>query len=151
MRLLERLLIVLALIVFAALTVWTQFEQDTPAERPVTDTGRRDPDYYIENFTTTGMDETGQRRYTLKAERLVHYPDDNTALLDKPHLIQYPAGQAPTHTYAESGWVSSDGEEVLLVGNVRVIRGAQAGDPGGVATSDRMRVLLKKGTLKKER
>jgi len=150
MRLLERLLVAVALVVFAALTVWTQFEQDDQKDKHPAAQGRRDPDYYIEQFTTTGMDEDGTRRYTLKADRLVHYPDDNTALLDKPHLIQYPPGKAPTHTYAESGWVSADGDEVLLVGNVRVIRGAQAGDPGGVSTSDRMRVLLKKGTLKKE-
>jgi len=125
------------------LSLWLQFGIiDTPSIA-VDEEETHDPDYYIENFTAIGMDDEGNRKYILEAERLVHYPDDDTALLDNPHIIQYEPGQAPRHTYAESGWVSSDGDEVLLTGNVRVIQGQGDEDAGGVMTTDKLKLLLK--------
>lgn len=138
----ERLLLGGVLTLLVGLSVWLQFgflEGEPPAPG---EASRNDPDYYIENFTAVGMDEEGKRRYVLEAERLVHYPDDNTSLLDYPHIIQYEPGQMPRHTYADSGWMSGDGNEVLLTGNVRVLQGGGEGGPGGVQTSDRMRILL---------
>ena len=150
MRWLERLAIFGMLAVVAALSVWLEFgdEEDAPAARQ--QDRPEHPDYYIEKFVTRGMDEAGQLRYSLEAERLVHYPVENIALLDRPHMIQYRAGRAPTHTYSESGCISPNGDEVLLRGNVRVLRGKAGADTGGVATSDRMRITLKKGTFKKK-
>ncbi len=150
MRYLEKILILGVLALFAALSLWLQIRSQEGTVVTSSAQQRHDPDYYIENFTATGMDERGNREYTLEAERLVHYPDDNTALLDKPHIIQYEPGKAPTHTYAESGWVSPDGDEILLTGKVRVIRGRGQNDGGGVMTTDKLRVRLKKGTLKKD-
>lgn len=150
-RRLEQALILLLVALLGVFTLWLQYGLEEKPVPAVPAEQRHDPDYYIENFRTTGMDEHGRARYTLEAERLVHYPDDNTALLDKPHLIQYQAGREPTHAYAESGWVSADGDEVLLTGNVRVIRGKGPGGRGaGVVTSNRMRIKLKKGTFKRE-
>ena len=103
----------------------------------------RDPDYYIENFTAVGMDTEGRKQYLLEAERMVHFPDDDTALLDKPHVIQYVPGGAPTHVYSETGWVSPNGDEVLLTGNVRVIRGRDSKGSGGVTTTNKLTIVLK--------
>jgi lipopolysaccharide export system protein LptC len=102
-----------------------------------------DPDYYIENFTAVGMDINGERQYVLEAERMVHFPDDDTSLLDKPHVIQYETGRAPTHIYSETGWVSANGDEVILTGNVRVIRGRDSTGSGGVTTTEKLKVVLK--------
>jgi lipopolysaccharide export system protein LptC len=150
MRLLEKMLALAALGVFAAVSLWLQIQtqEDTALTAVVPE--RHDPDYYIEHFTSTGMDAQGNPKYILRAERLVHYPDDNTSLLDKPHLTQFEPGKAPTNTYAESGWVSPDGDEVLLTGNVRIIRGKGGTDGGGVVTTNKMRIRLKKGSLKND-
>ncbi len=106
-------------------------------------TESHDPDYYIENFSAVGMDTDGNRQYVLEAERMVHFPDDDTSLLDKPHVIQYEPGRAPTHIYAETGWVSANGDEVKLTGNVRVIRGRDSTGSGGVTTTDTLNIVLK--------
>ncbi|MBX2847714.1 MAG: LPS export ABC transporter periplasmic protein LptC [Acidiferrobacterales bacterium] len=105
---------------------------------------RHDPDYYIENFTATGLDKNGQRRFVIEAERLAHFPDDDTALLDYPHVIEYEIGFAPRHTYADSGWMNSTGDEILLTGNVRVVVEADSRGPGGEMKAKRMRILLDK-------
>ena len=107
---------------------------------------RHDPDYYIENFTATGLDKNGQRRFVIEAERMAHFPDDDTALLDFPHVIEYEQGTAPRHTYADSGWMSSSGDEILLTGNVKIVVEADESGPGGTMKAKRMRILLDKAT-----
>jgi lipopolysaccharide export system protein LptC len=107
---------------------------------------RHDPDYYIENFTATGLDKNGQRKFVIEAERMAHFPDDDTALLDFPHVIEFELGSAPRHTYADSGWMSSSGDEILLTGNVKIVVEADANGPGGTMKAKRMRILLDKTT-----
>ncbi len=103
---------------------------------------RHDPDYYILNFIATGLDKNGQRRYVLKADRMVHFPDDDTAVFDKPHVIQYQEGLAPRHTYADSGWMNSTGDEILMTGNVRVVVEADSTNPGSTLKTKKLRIYL---------
>lgn len=107
---------------------------------------RHDPDYYIENFTATGLDKNGRRKFVIEAERMAHFPDDDTALLDFPHVIEYEEGFAPRHTYSDSGWMNSSGDEILLTGNVKVVVEADSRGPGGTMKAKRMRILLDKDT-----
>jgi lipopolysaccharide export system protein LptC len=142
MRHLERVVYIVVFCGLGMLSLWLQY--GLVEDQPVTFDGRErhDPDYYIENFTAVGMGEDGKRHYIVEAERLVHYPDDDTALLDNPHIVQFEPGAAPRHTYSESGWVSSDGNEVLLTGNVKVIQGNNPQSGGGIMTTEKLRILL---------
>ena len=115
---------------------------DEPEERNYNQ--RHDPDYYIENFTATGLDKNGQRRFVIEAERMAHFPDDDTALLDYPHVIEYEIGFAPRHTFADSGWMNSTGDEILLTDNVRIVVEPDSRGPGGEMKAKRMRILLDK-------
>ena len=144
MKILEKISFILLFGVLGLLSMWLQFGIIEKEQVEFDGNARNDPDYYIENFTAVGMDEKGERRYVLEAERLVHYPDDDTALLDNPHIIQYEEGAPPRHTYSESGWISSDGNEVLLTGNVRVIQNAGGSEDSGstVLTTEKMRIYL---------
>jgi len=103
---------------------------------------RHDPDYYIENFTLTGLDKNGARKFILKAKRLVHFPDDDTALLDFPEITKFQDGTPPRHIYADSGWVTGTGDEVIMTDNVRVIVEATEETAGGTIKTKRLRVLL---------
>ncbi len=142
MRFVEKSFFAAVILLLGVLSLWLQFGLIERAPTTLDGDARHDPDYYVENFTAIGMDEQGRRRYVLEAERMVHYPDDDTALLDNPHVIQYEAGQAPRHTYSESGWMSPDGNEILLTGNVRVVQGRGQGGSGGVMTTEKLRILL---------
>lgn len=141
----EKTVLLILTLLLALLSFWLQYVFFSDRETVITATDKNEPDYYMENFTAIGMDETGKRRYVLEAERMVHYPDDDTALLDNPHVIQYFDDGPPRHTYSDSAWVSSGGDEVLLTGNVRVIQSHEAGEDntGGVTTTDKMRIRLK--------
>jgi len=150
MKILEKILFITLFGALGLLSTWLQFGIIEQEQVVFDGKQRHDPDYYIENFTAVGMDENGQRRYVLEAERMVHFPDDDTALLDNPHVIKYQDGTPPQHTYSDSGWVSSDGNEVLLTGNVRVIQftggetsaGGDSLAPQNEIITDKMRVYL---------
>ena len=105
---LDRAILVAVLCVMAALGIWMQISLLEPVTTETVSGPGREPDYYIKNFTATGRDEVGVI-YVLKAERLVHFPDDNTSLLDKPKLVQYENGRPSRRTTSESGWMSGDG------------------------------------------
>lgn len=137
----ENILLFLGLGLMVILTIWLQFILlEKPADAPNNSVNKR-PDYYIENFTSYGVDAEN-KQYELEADRLVHYPLDNKSLLDRPHLTQIIDSENPTHIYADSGWLFADGSEILLTENVRVIR-SQGGLPGGGAKTNRMRIKLK--------
>jgi len=140
----ERITIFTVVIALVGFTAWMQSGLlGEPEDNNEVSVENHDPDYYIENFTAIGMDTDGNRQYMLEAERMVHFPDDDTSLLDKPHVIQYETGRAPTHIYSETGWVSANGDEVKLTGNVRVIRGRDSTGSGGVTTTDTLNIVLK--------
>ena len=103
---------------------------------------RHEPDYTVENFTATVMNESGQKKYRLTAVRLVHYPDDDTSHLTQPYLIQYPVDGVPTHTKSESAVVPAGAAEIFMQGNVRVTRGADARGAGGAIRAEQMRIEL---------
>lgn len=140
----QNLVLLLLLLLLAGVSAWLQFGLLARPEREISAAAANDPDYYIENFTSTGMDRSG-KKYRLIADRLAHYPGDDRALLERPHVIQYDPGPggAPRHIYADSGWLYDDRAEVLLSGNVKVVEN-HTGDLGGaVVTSKKMLIRLK--------
>lgn len=146
MKQLESLLYIsiLGLIGLGGIYLQTSMVEDKPELQDFQN--RHDPDYYIENFVATGLDKNGQRRFVIKAKRMAHFPDDDTALFDNPHIIQYEEGFAPRHTSADSGWMNSSGDEVLMTGNVVAVAEADSRGPGGTHKTKRMRILLDKTT-----
>lgn len=85
---------------------------------------RHDPDYTMNNFVTTQTDKTGQLRYILAATEMVHYPDDDSTVLQRPRFTQYTVNKPYTQIQGLRGYVSSNGEEIELVDNVKVVRQA---------------------------
>jgi len=70
--------------------------------------------------------------------------EENYAERHDPDYIQYLEGSAPRHTYSDSGWMNSSGDEILMTGNVRVVVEADENGPGGTLKSKRARILLDK-------
>ena len=114
---------------------WLQFSLlETPISE-LSEAEKNAPDYYIENFVSTGMDELG-KKYEVRADRMVHYPYGDRALLDNPHIVQYDLNETPRHIYADSGWLYNGTSKVLLTGNVRVVQ-SQTGTAGGVSMGEK--------------
>jgi len=103
---------------------WLQSDQ-TPEPLPAPP-GERRPDYTVERFSATAMDPTGQPARSLSAKEMRHFPDDDSSELDLPVLLLYRPDSPPWVIRSETGWVSGDGEQVLLHGEVRADREGSA-------------------------
>jgi lipopolysaccharide export system protein LptC len=85
------------------------------------------------------MDERGDPRYNLSAERLVHYPNNQQTRLERPRLTQF---ADDTITTADRGFISGDGKALLMSGNVHVTRAQGGGYAGTEITTNELNVFL---------
>jgi lipopolysaccharide export system protein LptC len=117
--------LVLALLL-AIITFWINLtvEQQGPK---IDGSDRHDPDYIMNNFVNTQTDTTGKLRYVLAAAEMMHYPDDDSTVLQRPRFTQYTVDKPYTRIEGLRGYVSSNGEQVTLVDNVKVTRQAFEG------------------------
>lgn len=113
-------------ILMAVITFWINLtvEQQGPK---IDGSNRHDPDYTMNNFVTTQTDVMGKLRYVLAATEMLHYPDDDSTVLQRPRYTQYTINKPYTQIEALRGYVSSNGEEIELVDNVKVVRQAFEG------------------------
>lgn len=88
---------------------------------------RHDVDYVADNFSAVTLNVKGQPRFTLTAQKLWHYPDDDTTHLQMPYLTSLYEARPPTITSALTGKLSSKGDDVFLYDEVRIVRPASAG------------------------
>ncbi len=113
-------------LLLAIITFWINKTVQPPVPKK-DGSGRHDPDYIMSNFLTTQTDINGDLRYKLAAVEMRHFPDDGTTQLQRPRYTQFAVGKAYTQVEGLRGYVSSNGEEVQLVDNVKVTRQAFAG------------------------
>jgi len=133
-------LLPIALMLFlAALTLWLRFALETPL--PASNGHHRhDPDAIIDNFTLTRLDEQGIPRYTLTANRMLHFADDDTTELTAPKVIRRGEGPMVTIT-AERGTLARESNEAFFRGNVVVVREATPGNEELRVHTDYLHVL----------
>ena len=113
----------------AALTLWLRQASDL-SEVPVTNKERHDPDTLMEKFRAVTLDTHGHPLYRLEAEKLVHYPDDDSTEISMPSLYYTPTGQAPLHLRAQQGKLLNKNEVVELFNHVEVKRANTPTTPG---------------------
>lgn len=143
----RRWLLPLGLLILLLGSSWflERLGQDTAEQKD--DTGQEEPDYSIDNFTTTSVNATGRAEYRLKAEHMVHYPITRTRELEKPYLIFFDAEQRdrsqnppidrgdfpPTypawHVKSERGRILGKGKDevVYLLGQVHMWKNDETG------------------------
>ena len=83
---------------------------------------RHDPDYIISHFNIRKFDVDCMLQHTLIAEKMTHYPDDDTTLVISPHLISHRPPQ--TDIFAQQALVSKDSKEIDFINDVRIVRQA---------------------------
>jgi len=112
----------IALVAAAGLAVASWLLQATWRRPEVESHRAHTPDYYVKGLEIAAMDEEGKPRHRLKARTMRHFDDTDTTELEAPDLTVYDPERPPWEVTAENGWVSPDGEEVLLQGEVVITR-----------------------------
>jgi lipopolysaccharide export system protein LptC len=115
----------LLLAALAGLTFWL----DRFVQPPGTNHGaaaRHDPDYVVDGLSAVRMAPDGSVKHSLFAERMVHYPDDDTTHLRLPRFVSYATAQAPVTITAREALVSREGENIYFHDDVIVTRAPYA-------------------------
>jgi lipopolysaccharide export system protein LptC len=113
----------IALTLVAAGTWWLAFIQEPDAQDPSTKSGHK-IDYFLKDFDVISMTLTGQRKQRVQATYMQHFVDDDSTEMTKPRMTMYTPQKPDLHIKSETGFISSDGELVLLNGKVHIKREA---------------------------
>jgi lipopolysaccharide export system protein LptC len=138
--------LILALLL-ALLTFWINQTVEQQGTK-IDGSNRHDPDYMMHNFVTTQTDIAGKLRYVLAAVEMQHYPDDDSTVLQRPRFTQYTVDKPYTQIEGLRGYVSSNGEQVELVDNVKVVRQAFADKGEMQVLTEKLLILPKQDLVK---
>ena len=126
------------------LTLWLNQLVQPAAPRPDGST-RHDPDLMVENFSARKLGVDGEVRYTLAARKMVHFPDDDSALLENVKLEAYEPQQPKMTATADRGRLENGGDRVWIEGNVVVVREGDARLGRSRLTTEKLLVLPDSG------
>jgi lipopolysaccharide export system protein LptC len=115
----------LPLLALLALAYWLNQQAQPEAPRKVS-LGGHDPDAIMENFSATKMNDLGLPGFVMSAKKMMHYPDDDSTILEDPHISMLSADHPALHATAKRGKISSKGDEIFLYDDVKVSREASA-------------------------
>ncbi|MFZ2855733.1 MAG: LPS export ABC transporter periplasmic protein LptC [Rhodocyclaceae bacterium] len=121
------------LIALSGLTFWLRHAIELPDERQ-DGKNRHDPDYIISAPQLRKLDKNGQLQYTLNANEIRHYPDDDTTDVTKPVLVNLNTKRPSVTISSERAHVSQDGNQVDFYDDVRILRAATAQQAALLAT-----------------
>jgi lipopolysaccharide export system protein LptC len=114
----------LLLAVLAGLTFW--LDQAVQQGAQGSGTERHDPDFIVDKIVAHRMDANGDVKHTLHADRMTHYPDDDSTHLLSPRFISNASARAPMTITSRTARVSSGGEHIYFETDVRATRAAYA-------------------------
>jgi lipopolysaccharide export system protein LptC len=110
-----------SLSLLVGLTLWLNQLVQPPTAR-ADGSKRHDPDLMVENFNARKLADDGSVKYTLVARKMVHFPDDDSALLEKVKLEAFEPSQPKLTATADHGRLEQGGDRVWIEGNVVLVR-----------------------------
>ncbi len=126
----------------AAATFWLeQASQVEPGAPRAKD--RHDVDFWVDGVHMRGFNAKGVPSHELQAQRLEHFPDDDTSIVIEPRL-KYLENRRLSAT-AKRAWVDRQGDHVLLEDDVHVVQPGETSrsgrEPDTIATTTRLHVF----------
>lgn len=137
----ERGTLAISVVLLATLAVGSYWlaEQARKSDAPTRKPGH-DIDYTAKDISLTRMDDAGRAAYTVDADALVHFADDDTGELTQPRIVGSKVDRPVMRVRADLGKTTSDAEEVRLYGNVVFNRAPWRGNAAMQATGPYMLV-----------
>ena len=130
------------LISLTGLATWVQqdSEQSLAKTDPEQKKQRHTPDYFMDDFEITSMNEKGEPRSVLVSNKLIHYADDGSTELNAPVMTLYNDIGKPWIVKALRGWVSADHDLILLSGKVTIDRASGPNNRPVKLFTERLRI-----------
>ena len=108
----------------AAMSYWLELATRPPA---ADDDGafRHDPDYYVDNIQMKSYDAAGELVHSMSAQRMLHYPDDDSTLVEEPAIVYHQ--QPLLRMSARIALLDKDEDRIRLRQQVLLQRSGDAG------------------------
>jgi len=132
--------LVTVLLSAASFWLWRTLGEDETTTQAA---GPHEPDYYLVDMVRHSMNEQGELENVLIADRVYHYPDDDSTELARPRMEIYNDSASPWQVVAERGTIKSGTELVLLHGKVEIWRLDDAGEREFEILTSELRVFPK--------
>lgn len=138
------LLPLLIILLLAALTLWLRFamEKGPSAESGA---GRQEPDAIVNKLTINRLSTAGRPLYLLAADRMLHYPRDDSTELESLRFVQRNNPGPDTVVTARRGTITKDGEEAILRDEVLLVRPATGEHEELRVQTDYLHILAEEG------
>lgn len=108
----------LLLLVAALASGWAVWHKAYDAMPVVSGNGR--PDYVLHDFELVALDDQGHESFTLRAPQMLRNPDERSMRMATPVFMLPDREQRYWRVSSREGWISPDGKELRLDGNVLV-------------------------------
>jgi lipopolysaccharide export system protein LptC len=129
--------------ILAFISYWVQISIENESEKRGNKLSNS-PDYFLTNFKTTQTESDGSIRFILLANEMTHFNQDETTRLKKPLFIKYKNNVPSSQIEGGVGLISTDGEEVQIIDNVKVSRLETETKPKMELFTDQLTVLPNK-------
>ena len=137
------------MLVLALLTFWLdRAVRDEPSHPSLR---RHDPDYLVHNFSRTAYNRAGRVETTITAEKMLHYPDDDSTELLFPRVTQEKPSEPRFTVRADRGVLAREGDEIFLYDNVLLLRDADGQHPGTRMSTSFLHVLRDRSIVRTDR
>jgi lipopolysaccharide export system protein LptC len=133
----QRLIVVLSLILAALFTGWAAWKQHRKDADPPGVTTRSD--YVLEDFELVSLTREGKESFSLRGPLLVRDPAEKVIDIPTPVFLIPPSENSSGQAWevrAKHGWVSAEGDELRLRGDVRGTSTGDIGLPTTLATQE---------------
>ena len=88
---------------------------------------RKDPDYTMRNFSVRSFDAAGRLKSEVTGQSAKHFPDSDTLEIILVRIRSFNEKGQLTLATSQRAWTNSDGSELELIGDARVVREPAAG------------------------
>ena len=130
-----------SLILLISLAILAFFMDKTAIQSPFSEKNSKNSnsdknfDYVIENFSTISVNHSSKAHYLISAEKMLRYTGDDATYLDQASLIDTTPGKSLMRVRADQAKLSGNNNDVLLNGNVVVLRPDENGNEMTMTTS----------------
>jgi lipopolysaccharide export system protein LptC len=115
-------LTIYGVLILLTLLSWAILQLNKPEQVVKKLKATHNPDFFSVGYSKIELDEQGHYKNKLVASKLTHFPDDETFQLENPEMIAFKSDQSSWNLQAKKGWLSTNNDNLLLRGDVVVIR-----------------------------